>query len=582
MPPSQPPPARKRPTSSNPPVPPRASGTGGAPAAAHPGSSPAKRPATTCKLVCVAGPKAGTEFPLVGEEDVVIGRATENAVSIPDTSVSRRHAQLRNVPDGWAVSDLGSGNGTLVNGERLDKETVLRNGDVIALGDTELKFEIAGETDRRPMPSRPRPSLAGGAPLARRNSMPGRPDVRARLSRSGAPVMDPAAALKRKRLMIVGAGVLVVIVIGLVGVKRLQDKKNAALQVQAGALQQQRQVLSEMFQTAKNLVREGKWQEAKAKLEEIKGVKSDYPGVDDYLERANKEIPNERNLTLTNDALQKGDMAAAVDALTKVTEDTQMFQRRETLRRDLDSRMAKLMSDAQVAMGNNDVDQVKSLTDIVLKAQPNNRDAKAMNDQAAAAIAKRNEPKPVIQGPAPKPWEPGVLRFIDGDFVGAIALEDECTQRKVARCKSTASEMREFAATYNKLDELDTRGLKKLLALDHDITDGRRSKTARNAGVKLAGALCKSATAAKAAAQFAQAGEKATEALKADPGNACATNILSDLKIKAHEMYMSAYSEKDSTPEEAIEKFRQVIQMTLPDSDDHQKAQSWLQKLQGQ
>src|SRR5262245_58760746 len=98
-----------------------------------------KSEANGIKLVCTAGPKSGQEFPLV-QQEVVIGRATDNGISIPDTSVSRKHLKLRKASGGWMAMDLGSGNGTLLNGELLTDETVLGNGDVLALGDTEFTF----------------------------------------------------------------------------------------------------------------------------------------------------------------------------------------------------------------------------------------------------------------------------------------------------------------------------------------------------------------------------------------------------------------------------------------------------------
>src|SRR4051794_5090782 len=110
------PPARKRPTPS------------AAPSADRP-----RRPAPEIggsKLVCSAGPSRGAEFELTDGE-LVIGRANDNAISIPDTSVSRKHAVLRKMQGGWAAADLGSGNGTLINGDVIAEETALCNGDVL-------------------------------------------------------------------------------------------------------------------------------------------------------------------------------------------------------------------------------------------------------------------------------------------------------------------------------------------------------------------------------------------------------------------------------------------------------------------
>lgn len=96
-------------------------------------------PAAEHKLMVTAGPAAGLEFPLQGT-DAVIGRAPDNALSVPDQSVSRRHARLRRDGALWAVSDLKSGNGTFVNGLPVGGEIILRPGDVITVGDSSLRY----------------------------------------------------------------------------------------------------------------------------------------------------------------------------------------------------------------------------------------------------------------------------------------------------------------------------------------------------------------------------------------------------------------------------------------------------------
>jgi pSer/pThr/pTyr-binding forkhead associated (FHA) protein len=58
-----------------------------------------------------------------------------------DEYVSARHARLELAPDGVRVVDLGSTNGTYVNGERVARERLLRSGDVLRLGQTELRLE---------------------------------------------------------------------------------------------------------------------------------------------------------------------------------------------------------------------------------------------------------------------------------------------------------------------------------------------------------------------------------------------------------------------------------------------------------
>jgi hypothetical protein len=70
---------------------------------------------------------------------VSIGRGLDNDIILEDTRVSRKHAQLRYRQRRFWLTDLGSTNGTFVNGERI-AERALRDGDVISLGGLELIF----------------------------------------------------------------------------------------------------------------------------------------------------------------------------------------------------------------------------------------------------------------------------------------------------------------------------------------------------------------------------------------------------------------------------------------------------------
>ena len=69
----------------------------------------------------------------------VVGRGAETEVCLTDTGVSRRHAELRRVDGHVELHDLGSTNGTLVNGHRVDAVT-LTDGDLITIGTTDLVF----------------------------------------------------------------------------------------------------------------------------------------------------------------------------------------------------------------------------------------------------------------------------------------------------------------------------------------------------------------------------------------------------------------------------------------------------------
>ena len=77
-------------------------------------------------------------FPLQSERTTV-GKASENDISLAeDPTASHLHAILERFPAGWCVTDLGSSNGTWVNGERIWSSRRLRSGDEIRIGQTRL------------------------------------------------------------------------------------------------------------------------------------------------------------------------------------------------------------------------------------------------------------------------------------------------------------------------------------------------------------------------------------------------------------------------------------------------------------
>lgn len=72
-----------------------------------------------------------------------IGRAETCDICLPDPSVSRRHAEIRKIGSTFVLTDLGSTNGTMVNGARI-AERALTDGDRITVGRTDLEFRESG------------------------------------------------------------------------------------------------------------------------------------------------------------------------------------------------------------------------------------------------------------------------------------------------------------------------------------------------------------------------------------------------------------------------------------------------------
>lgn len=97
-------------------------------------------------LNIIQGPDKGRVFELPDNEPQLLGRSSE-ALPITDNTVSRRHAELTPDAGEWYIRDLGSQNGTQVNGVRIDERVRLKAGDQVRVGVTLLTF---GRTERKP------------------------------------------------------------------------------------------------------------------------------------------------------------------------------------------------------------------------------------------------------------------------------------------------------------------------------------------------------------------------------------------------------------------------------------------------
>jgi pSer/pThr/pTyr-binding forkhead associated (FHA) protein len=92
------------------------------------------------RLVVLDGPGTGREFPLAGAIAIAIGRDDTAGIVIEDEQVSRRHAIVTVVEEGARIDDLGSTNGTWVNGARIATPHPLVEGDELRVGGTRLRL----------------------------------------------------------------------------------------------------------------------------------------------------------------------------------------------------------------------------------------------------------------------------------------------------------------------------------------------------------------------------------------------------------------------------------------------------------
>ena len=123
-------------------------------------------------LVIRQGPQAGMSFPLLGSE-AIIGREEGIDITLQDPEASRRHARISWQLGQFIVEDLGSTNGTFINGVQITTPQPLNPADSIGIGQTALVFQVEGAQMGAPqyqpppqqvaLPAAPSPVVSAGA-----------------------------------------------------------------------------------------------------------------------------------------------------------------------------------------------------------------------------------------------------------------------------------------------------------------------------------------------------------------------------------------------------------------------------------
>lgn len=117
------------------------------------------------RLIVRATPRHGDSVVELSRLRTTIGRSARNDLCVEDPFASRLHAELRRRGDSFWISDLGSANGTIVNGTRLAAPVLLHDRDLIRIGETEIEYSERADT----APARRKTNIL----FAERGEMPG-------------------------------------------------------------------------------------------------------------------------------------------------------------------------------------------------------------------------------------------------------------------------------------------------------------------------------------------------------------------------------------------------------------------------
>jgi hypothetical protein len=306
-------------------------------------SAPNKPRKMGAKIVVLEGPDEGGEADL----DVIpslIGRTATAEVGLTDPTISLRHLELRlaTIGEGYALVDLGSTSGTLVNGVLVDGEVNLKHGDVIALGKTVMRF-FRGSVEPKPRPEPEPPPIEPTEQLPDRSRATGVSRVGEKSSTRPAtvrtqlpakPPVDPAivrARIRQTTTRVIGACALILVVAltgKLVWGRYIADSSPAQIRGQ----------VAELLADGRNRLRAQDVDGAAASAETVLALDADNDEAHSLLKMASTEMEARDAVAL---ALRLGDEERDVEAgqILKRIPDVSVFApTRDRLKRTLDER----------------------------------------------------------------------------------------------------------------------------------------------------------------------------------------------------------------------------------------------------
>jgi tetratricopeptide (TPR) repeat protein len=536
-------------------------------------------PGGAARLRVTGGPKAGSEFKL-GPGETTVGRQADNTVVIPDISVSRHHVTLRREGKGYVLVDLGSGNGTVLNGERLEGEAPLQDGDVFMMGDTEVRFEqprAAGTeivprgppTQRLPVP---RPGPATQEELAVPEDTTGLTEL-------------PGQKSKRRRLLLLAGGSAAVVIVLVAAVKLRQGLAPGPVSDLVGTDDIGRELVK-LAALGNKALDTGDFRSAAASLakahemaiavgldeEETKGLRrraefaKGLVSGQDAIEKAQavaaqlKFAPALELLKpYTGEDHPLHDKAVAVIDQMKAKAGDKLAQGREAL-------VAKKFADARQAL-----EELRGLDPDLAEAKDLDgriRDATAPTLTVTTVKPRRDD--------KPDPAEAALAAFKAGKLDEAIAAASAGGERAKALKAS-------LVAFRDGCKDLDAEGAAdRCLPLLKAIPGGDASPYIARLGAKGATAFLNDGIKAMGAENYSRAFQSFRKAAIFDPGNAVAEKHLRTIRSKAKELFEQAYVDKTPDADKARREFESVLSMTAPEDELHQKSKRQLKSLGGE
>lgn len=547
-----------------------------------------RRSAGAATLTIQEGAGAGNEFKLQEGGETILGRQSDCHIVISDIAVSRKHASITQENGRYILRDLGSGNGTYMDGRpvSLDGQEI-SDGATFKMGDTEILFSVSGRRAPHSREAVRRPSRAD-VPAASRSRRHDSGVVDVGRRHGGAPEAPKKSKLKLVLIGVVCLGIVIVFA------KVLMDQNAQNAQQAAEMAEYQSRVdaaqdkVSAAVDEGRNATRRGDFKAAvehfnqAAKLVQAAHEEDNLPEVElppdskRNLEYSKKEVANQDLVDQAKGKAKEGHLSEAVKVLNGIPDDSFFFDKVKDVKAEFATYFPSFMERAGQYLKDKQFDEAEEAVEEILAVDRMNSAALTLQKdiERAAAAARRPVKKKVEVVEPTDPTLPALELFYAGQLDNAIATAKECQEPP---CAKLVDKLGKFSTAFANIDS-DANGAFDALMT---IPGAKKSTFYRAIAGKISISMTKEGVSQMGNQNYAAAFKAFSQVVSLDPNNAVAHKHLGTIHQKAQEIFQQSYVMKGMDAEGARRGFEKVVSMTGASDELNQKAKRQLKSLSG-
>ena len=562
-----------------------------------------------CKVVIIGGNDRGREH-VLARGDNSLGRGLDNHIVLSDIAVSRKHTLICWENTHFAVRDLGSGNGTLVNGKKIQHH-VLANGDQVELGNTLVRY--SGPASAANVELANQPTVVGdlGQMINTAESevpaYPAAGHAQMTMATDGRRQASGGLSPRSRKLLLFGGGTLVILFAVLISL-RLVLKKKPVVPANAAAQTSPDELAAQHFEEGTKQYRARNWEAARRHYLKVLAVAPGFDRAKRYADRSAQEAKARDALKQSKNALKAKDYTAARQELSKITTKSSYAGEARNVKQQVDdAQVQQLLESARLLRDSDDKEGALAKVNEALKIAPTNKGVLALKTELSgaapptktkvASYRPRNRHSTRPRRPRASPSRPinagagaakGLAMYRKRQWGPAYQELRNYANGLSGRRRRKGDALAEAARRVGQLmgratniqqqnPGLALKYYKEALSNDRKVPRKPHQAFIKSQLYKVARFQ---ATSAFARGSFPSAYSAVKLAKKYGQMDAGLKRVLKDLERKASEIFTRGYTSRTSNPSKARRLWQTVLRMVPSSSPAYQKAYSWLNQSQ--